>query len=228
MPELNFQITGVEAAAHGLTPLMHFKLRIDAPEAGDSIRGLLLNVQIQIQCPQRSYTAEEKEKLGELFGAPERWGQTLRNRLWTQAHATVGAFAGATETLLPVQCTYDLNVASAKYFYALADGEVSLLFLFSGSVFYDQDGRLQVQQISWDKECVYRMPVRLWRDMMREHYPHSGWVSLHEDILDRLYAFRRCQGLASWEQTIEQLLQSAEDTFPVAALGTHRRKEAPT
>ncbi len=237
MPDLNFQITGVEAVAHGLTPLLHFKLRIDAVPATDPIQALLLNAQIQIQCPQRAYTAPEQARLLDLFGPPERWGQTLRNRLWTHANTTVGAFTGGTDTILPVQCTYDLNLATAKYFYALEAGEVSLLFLFSGSVFYaNPQGRLQVGRISWNKECVHRLPVQVWRDLMEQHYPNRGWLSLHREVFDRLCAYKRQNGLATWEETIEQLLRNEEprpnrppDAAPIphSALRTPHSKGVP-
>lgn len=208
MPDLNFEITGAEAVARGLTPLLHFHLRIIPSCATESVQALLLNAQIQIQSPQRSYSATEKEKLLELFGTPERWGQTLRNRLWTHASATIGAFTGPAETVLAVPCTYDLNLAAAKYFYALESGEVSLLFLFSGSIFYTRpDGGLQVERVSWNKECVYRMPVAVWRDLMEHHYPNSSWLYLQRDSFDRLWAFRRSRGLATWDQTIDELLE---------------------
>src|SRR5436190_22388552 len=127
MPELNFQITGVETATRGLVPLMHFNLEVRTANPADSVQGLLLNVQIQIQSPQRAYNASEKERLVDLFGTPERWGQTLRNRLWTHANCTVGTFTGVAETIIPVACTFDLNLAATKYFYALDEGDVPLL-----------------------------------------------------------------------------------------------------
>src|SRR3954447_16647252 len=136
MHDLDFKIIGVESAARGLTPLLHFKLQITAAPSTDAIQALLLATQIQIQPAQRGYNAKEQDKLLDLFGEPERWGQTLRNRLWTHTNVTVGAITGATEAILTVPCTYDLNVAAAKYFYALEGGEVPLLFLFSGSLFY--------------------------------------------------------------------------------------------
>lgn len=207
MPDLNLRIAGVEPAARGLVPLLQFKVRIEAPETEMAVRGMLLNAQIQIQCPQRAYSPEEKEKLSELFGPPERWGQTLRTRLWTHTQTMIGPFTGSVQATLPVQCTYDLNVASAKYFHALKDGEIPLLFLFSGTVFYSgPDGRLQVEQLSWNKESPFRMPVRLWRDLIEVHYPNQGWINLRQDVLDRLYAFRRRLGLATWERTVEHLL----------------------
>lgn len=175
MPELNFQVSGVEPVALGLTPLLHFKLQITNASAAEPVAALLLQAQIQIASPQRSYTSLEKERLVELFGAPESWGRTLRNRLWAHSQATLSGFKDQADTVLPVPCSYDLNLAATKYFYALEGGEVPLLFLFSGSVFYfTPDGRLQVQRISWDKECTYRMPIKVWGELMEFHYPSTA------------------------------------------------------
>lgn len=218
MPELDFQIVGVEAASRGLTPLLHFKLKVTTP-ATEPIQALILNAQIQIQSPQRSYTPAEKERLVELFGTPERWGQTLRNRLWTLTNTTAGSFTRETEAILPVPCSYDLNLASAKYFFALESGDVPLLFLFSGSVFYTTpEGRLQVERVSWNKECTYALPVQTWRGLMEQHYPNSGWLYLERETFDRLSEFKRRNGLATWENTIEQMLAAAEATQTQEAL----------
>lgn len=212
MPALDFQVTGAEAIAYGMTPLLHFKLRVSNKPENESIQAVLLHAQIQIESPRRTYNPREKEKLSELFGSPERWGQTLRNRLWTHANAMVQAFSGETDCILPVACTYDFNLTMTKYFHALEEGDVCLLFLFSGTVFYLGDaGRLQTQLISWDKECAYRLPVRTWRDMMDHHYPNSAWLYLQRDSFDRLYDYKRRHGLATWEQTIESLIP-ANDT----------------
>jgi hypothetical protein len=148
VPDLDFRVTGVEPAAYGLAPLLHFKLEVTNTPATQHVNSAMLQAQIQIEAARRNYDAGEKEKLVELFGAPERWGQTLRTRLWTLSNTTLRAFTGRTEAILPVTCTYDLNVSATKYFYALAGGEAALLFLFSGTVFYAaEDGRLQVEQI---------------------------------------------------------------------------------
>jgi hypothetical protein len=42
---------------------------------------------------------------------------------------------------------------------------------------------------------------------MDHHYPASAWVSLGRETFDRLYEFKRREGLASWEQVIERLMQ---------------------
>jgi hypothetical protein len=214
MPELDFKVTGMEPAQRGLVPLLHFILEItNAPET-EKIQSVMLQTQIQIQAPRRAYTADEKEKLKELFGVPEDWGQTLRTRLWAHANTIVPQFQRQTQATLAVPCTFDLHVAATKYFYALKDGEVPLLFLFSGTVFYvAPDGRLQIQKISWEKECVYRMLVRAWREMMDHHYPESAFVAMRRDLFDQLYEFKRREGLASWDEVIKELL--AGKSLPV-------------
>src|ERR1700722_8762347 len=147
MPDLNFRVMGVEPAARGLAPLLHFHFEVTHTPETEVVQAVILQAQIQIQSVHRPYDDEEKEKLIDLFGTPDRWGQTLRNRLWTHANATVRPFVQTTEAVLPIQCTYDLNVLATKFFYALKEGEIPLLFLFSGTVFYAApDGRLQVQQ----------------------------------------------------------------------------------
>jgi Family of unknown function (DUF6084) len=207
MPDLDLQVTGIEASARGLTPLLHFKLAVSNQPATERIQAVMVQAQIQIQAAQRPYDDREKERLEDLFGTPDRWGQTLRNRLWAHASATVRPFSGITETVLPVQCTYDFNVIATKYFYALEGGEVPLLFLFSGTIFYSgPDGGLQVQQIPWDRESIYRMPVNVWADLMNHHYPNSAWLSLRRDVFDRLAAYKSRLGMLTWEQAIEHLL----------------------
>lgn len=215
MPDLGFRVTGVEPAVRGLVPLLHFKLEVTNTPAAQQVHSAMLTAQIQIEPARRNYNGTEKEKLVELFGTPDRWGQTLRTRLWAHASTTLRAFAGSTDAILPVPCTFDLNISATKYFYALEGGEVPLLFLFSGTVFYAaEDGRLQVQQISWEKECAYRMPVSVWQEMMDHHFPNSAWLPLSREMFDRLYAYKRKRGLASWEEVIERLLPEPVEVQP--------------
>lgn len=219
MPELSFEIAGLRTAQSSLAPLLQFKLRIANSPADETVQAILLNTQIQIQSPQRHYTTREKENLVELFGPPEMWGQTLRNRLWASASTTVGSFRGCIETILPVPCTSDFNLASTRYFNGLEGGDVPLLFLFSGTIFYSNaTNRLQVTPISWNSECTWRMPAQAWRDLMERHFPNTAWLSLQRDIFDRLSAYKRENGILTWEDTFAQLLDASHatrDTQPV-------------
>ena len=78
----------------------------------------------------------EQDRLLDLFGESQRWGQTLRPMLWTHADATVPAFSDSIAVDLRVPCSFDFNLAATKYFYGLSDGDIPLIFLFSGSCFY--------------------------------------------------------------------------------------------
>ena len=214
MPDLQFTVTGVEPATRGLIPLLHFNLAVTNEPASQPIHTAILQVQIRIEPTKRRYSPTEKEKLFDLYGSPDRWGQTLRNSLWTHAVTTLPGFTGNTTAHLPVPCTYDLHISSAKYFHALEEGEVALLFLFSGTVFYEAAGKLQVEMIPWSKETRFRLPIALWQDLMRQHYPDGAWLSLRQDVFNRLDAFKHRHGILSWEDTINRLLdeRAVEDS----------------
>ncbi|HKM57031.1 MAG TPA: DUF6084 family protein, partial [Isosphaeraceae bacterium] len=145
MPDLSFQVESVEAQQFAAAPLLIFKLRITNALPEEPIHTAILRCQIRIEPAARSYPPESRERLLDLFGTPDRWSQTLRSMLWTHTTVTMRAFAGTVLVDLPVPCTYDFNVAATKYFHALDDGEVPLVLLFSGTVFYQaEEGALQV------------------------------------------------------------------------------------
>ncbi len=98
MTDLSFKVTGVEPITHGLIPLLQFKLQVTNTPATQTIQAVMLHAQVQIQSPQRAYTTQEKDRLVEIFGAPDQWGQTLRNRLWTHIDVTVPRFTGTLPT----------------------------------------------------------------------------------------------------------------------------------
>jgi hypothetical protein len=211
MPDLNFQVEGAAPEPHTASPLMMFKLRITSADPADAIQNIALRCQIQIEATRRRYDPQEQERLRELFGEADRWSQTLSKLLWTHTSAGVPLFVGETVIDLPVPCTFDFNVAATKYFHGLADGEIPLLLQFSGTIFYRAaGGQMQVSQISWDKEARYRLPVRVWRDMIEVYYPQSAWLRLRSDVFDRLARYKAQHGLATWEEAIAGLLAAAD------------------
>ena len=207
MPDLSFEVENAEAVPYAVSPLLAFKLRISNRFADEPIHTIALRCQIMIDPARRRYQAEEQEGLRDLFGEPERWGQTVRPMLWTHASLVVTAFTGSDVVDLPVPCTFDFNIAATKYFAGLTDGEVPLNLLFSGTVFYATgEGTLQVAQIPWDKEARYRLPVQVWKQMMELYYPNSAWLSLRKDVFDRLYRYKVRRGIPTWEQALESIL----------------------
>ena len=65
---------------------------------------------------------------------------------------------------------------------------------------------LQVAQIPWDREASYRLPVRVWKEMMDLYYPDTAWMCLRRDVFERLYEFKARYGIPTWEQTLERML----------------------
>jgi hypothetical protein len=212
MPDLNFQIQGAEQLPFAASPHVLFKVGIrDADPAGPTLlQSVLLRIQIRIEPTRRAHDPAAALRLRDLFGEPKRWGKTIRSMLWTHATLIVPAFTGETTVDLPLPCTFDFNVATTKYLYALGDGDVPLCFLFSGTMFYQAEQGLQASQISWEKEADFRLPVRVWKEMMALYYPKCAWLALHQDAFDHLYEYKIREGLPTWEQALEKLLATHE------------------
>jgi hypothetical protein len=172
----------------------------------------MLHCQIRIEPGRRNYDSEEAHRLIDLFGTRDRWGQTLRSMLWTHASVVVPSFSGSSVVDLPVPCSYDFNLAATKYFDALGGGEIPLCFLFSGTIFYvSEDAGLQATQIPWEREAAFNLPACAWRSMMDLYYPNMAWLGIHKDTFGRLREYRSRQGLATWEETLEKLIDCARE-----------------
>jgi hypothetical protein len=211
VPDLRFQVEQAEAVGFAASPLLDFRLRVDNTNAAEPIHAVVLRVQIQIQAARRSYSDKEQEGLLDLFGEPNRWFQTLRPLLWTHASVVIPPFTGHTIFNLPVPCTFDFNVAATKFFHALSEGEVPLQLMFSGSVFYaNADGALQVSPISWDNEASFRLPVKVWKEMMDLYYPNTTWLCLRRDVFEQLLLYKSERGIPTWEQALESIIPPAK------------------
>ena len=209
MPDLDFAVESVTVLDGSLTPVLSFGLHISDAD-GDDVDSVVLSCQIMIDAVRRPYAAREQEALLDLFGVPQRWGTTLKSMLWTHAGMTVPAFSGETVVTLGVPATFDLSVASTKYFFALEDGEVPLTFQFSGTVFYrDPEGFLTIDRIAWTKEARFLLPVAVWRELIEHHYPDGAWLCLRRDVFDRLYRYKAQRGVATWEEVLSSLLESS-------------------
>ena len=121
---------------------------------------------------------------------------------------TIGGFTGSTEFDLPVACTYDFEVAGAKYLHALSGGEIPLILLFSGTVFTTGERGFAAEPVSWNLEASYRLPVAVWRGVMDLYFPNSGWLRVSRDTLDPLQRFKASRAVPTWDQAFELLLES--------------------
>jgi Family of unknown function (DUF6084) len=205
MTDVTFAVVDVSPEPYAVTPILMAKVAV-AAVGDDPIHAIALRCQVRIDPVRRRYTDAEAAGLTDLFGPRERWGRTQHTFLWQHTSAMVPGFTGTTQILLPLDCTYDFEVASAKYFHALRDGTVPLQFLFSGTVFIQGLRGFAVQQVPWDREDRYDMPVSVWRDMIMQHYPNTGWLRLDHDSIEALAAYRSAHGLLSFDDAITSLL----------------------
>ena len=118
------------------------------------------------------------------------------------------SFTGQTTFTLPMPCTYDLELAAAKYLYSLPDGEVPLSFHFTGSVLHrGDDGQMQVVLIPWTCSADWRMPVATWREMMARHYPDGGGCACTPTRSTRSGGGTASHGLPSYDACVAELLE---------------------
>ncbi len=210
MTQLAISVLDVAPERYAVAPNLMVKLRIEE-STGQPVHANALRCQVRIEPQRRAYTGPERAGLVELFGLPEQWSKTLTPFLWTHASTTVRGFSGNIDVDLPVTCTYDFEVAAAKYLHTLRDGEIPLVFLFTGTVFTRGITGFGVEQISWDLEATHRMPVKVWHDLMDLYFPGSGWIRVDRDTLDALMQFKAARGLTSWEDAFSALLPRPEE-----------------
>lgn len=214
MPDFSFAIHGATPDRMALSPTLIFDLRVETASTLP-IHGLSITCQIQIEPNRREHGPYEVLRLTELFGEEPRWGKTLRPFVWGRSTVMIGPFRGSSGVGLPVSCSYDLELAAAKYFHALENGDIPLLFLFSGTIFTeDERGGLSIERISWECDARYRLPLTTWRALMDGHWPETGWLRLDRRTLDALLQFKARRSLPDWDGTMKALLDAAAEEAP--------------
>jgi hypothetical protein len=111
-------------------------------------------------------------------------------------------------------CTYDFEVTGSKYLHALRDGAVPLALLFSGTIFTRGSNGFGVEQVAWDCEASYLLPVQVWQEMIALNYPNTGWLRLDRDIIEAMSRYRAERGLTTWDATVESLLAAVDVRVP--------------
>jgi hypothetical protein len=202
---LEFAVTDVFAEPYAAAPQLTARLRI-SETSGQRVHAIALRCQVRIEAQRRAYAAADEPGLRGLFGDRERWAQTVKPFLWMQSGAMVQGFTGETEVDLALPCTYDFDVAASRYLHSVGEGTIPLALLFSGTVFTRGEAGFGVEQVPWDREAAYALPVAVWRQMIATYFPHSGWLRLDHDVLSALADFRSRHGLTSWEETVQVLL----------------------
>ena len=208
MTDLEFSVVDIFPEPYAADPQLTARLRIEE-RSGAVVHAMALRCQVKIESQRRRYSAEDELGLLDLFGWRDRWQDTLRPFLWMQAQAMVQGFTGVTEVDLTLPCTYDFDVTGSKYLHALRDGVVPVRLLFTGTVFTKGTTGFGVEQVPWDREATYELPVSAWRELMDQYYPGTGWLRLDHDTMRELAHYRSSQGLTTWEDTLADLLHRA-------------------
>jgi hypothetical protein len=89
--------------------------------------------------------------------------------------------------------------------------------MFTGTVFTKGENGFGVEQVPWDAEARYDLPVSVWQKLIATHFPGKGWIRLDHDTISALQGLRSRRGHLSWDETVTELLEpttrlSAETT----------------
>jgi hypothetical protein len=207
MTDLLFVVTDARPAAQTASPAI--VLRVHVTNGGDPIHALALRCQAQIEPRARRHSANEQGRLYELFGDSSQWDRALKSVTWAQVSTVVPAFDREVDVDLPIPCTYDFEVAAAKYLHAVREGDIPLRLLFSGTAFSVREEGFRIQPVSWMSEASFRMPARVWRAAMDRFFPEAAWIRVRRDTLDRLQVFKGRHALITWDEALDMLLQEA-------------------
>ncbi len=209
-PDLEFAVLGARPVKYAAAPMLTIDLQVSEAD-GREVYMVALTIQLMIEPARRSYDDTTRERLVELFGAPERWAVTTRSLVWAKLDVLVPAFTGTTTVTVPIACHYDLELAAAKYLDSLPDGQAPLALHFNGMIYYPApDGGLQMVLIPWSKSIDFRMPVSVWRDTIAHYYPGTAWIAVRSQTFDALQKAKLDRGLATLDACIADLLEDGD------------------
>ena len=101
MADLTFTALGVRSDPYAASPTLVFRLRV-AETGGRTVNAIALRCQLRIEPHRRSYSTAETPLLADLFGAPGRWGDTLKPLQFANVAVMVPGFTGTVEVDVPV------------------------------------------------------------------------------------------------------------------------------
>lgn len=211
---LRWRVSGARVDSMSASPQLALELEVDSP-AEVEVRALLLRAQVRIAVRRRGYDPATRERLFELFGDPADWKRNLRDLSWAQATIAVPPFSGTAQVTVPLPCSYDFEVGTAKYLYALPDGVVPLDLILSGTVFYaGDDDELRTTMLVEANDLRYDLDSSLIRRAMERFFPGSVWIRIARDTFDRLWDVRSRRALPTWDHALDHLLDREPEEEP--------------
>ena len=210
-PEPELRVVGVRAEPFAAVPTLAFSLEVDEP-SGREVYTIALSASIHIDPSGRGYDEATRDGLLDLFGEPGAMAGSLHDLPWARVDVLAPSFVGSGTFELPVPCTADLEVASAKYFASLHDGVAPLDFHFNGTIFYrGAGGALQLAQVPWSCRARFRLPVSAWRETVGARFANGGWVRISGDTLAGLRRRKAERGLPTFDALLAQLLEEGTE-----------------
>jgi Family of unknown function (DUF6084) len=211
MSDLTFSVVDVFAEKYAAAPQLTARLRIEEA-TGEAIHAIALRCQVRIEPQRRAYSEDEESGLLDMFGTRDRWFDTLKPFMWMQCNAMVQGFADITEVDLAMPCTYDFEVTWSKYLHALRVETIPVIFLFSGTVFTKGTSGFGVEQVPWDCESRYQIPVAVWQEMIAHYFPNTGWLRLSSETMESLAHYKSVRGLTTYDEALEALLATSRSS----------------
>ena len=180
--------------------------------SGAPVHAIALRCQIRIEPQRRRYRTDETEDVWSSCSANPRSGASRCARSsWTHVATTVpGVHRRRPRSTSRSRAPTTSRSSGTRYFHSLADGEIPLLLLFSGTTFVAGDDGLSVTPVAWHEEASYRLPVSVWQAMMDLYLPEPGWLSPSAARPStRSLRFQAARALPTWDLVVERLLKEA-------------------
>ena len=200
---------GVGARRHAALPALEFDVHVTEP-TGRQVYVIALSAQIMIEPARRQYTRcgaraarRAVRPAGALGDHDAQPGLAPRRRARAQLHRRDHLHG-------PVPCTFDLEIAAAKYFNAVEDGLVPLAFNFNGIDPLPRRRRAAAD-VAGPVELLGGVPLR-----RRGLAPGDGRLlperalgALHAETLHALLAEKARRGAPTMDAAIAGLLRDA-------------------
>ena len=206
MTQLTFTALDIVAEPYAAAPQLTARLRIEET-TGATVHAIALRCQVRIEPQRRPYSDADMAELLGLFGDRSRWRDTLRPFPWMHCAAMVQGFTGSDRgrpaDAVHLRLRGDAGRSTCT---RVRDGFIPLLLLFSGTVFTRGTSGFAVEQVGWDCEASYQLPVAVWHQVVELNFPGTGWLRLDRDVLRALARYQAAHGLTGWDETITTLL----------------------
>ena len=141
-----------------------FRLRITEP-TGDAVHAVALRVPDPDRAAApRATPSRGGTRLVELFGEPRAGATRCGRSCGPTSRTMVPGFTGSTEVDLPVTCTYDFEVAAAKYLHALTTARSRSCCCSAARCSPAATAGFAVEPgARGTRRRRYRLPVAVWR-----------------------------------------------------------------